>query len=224
MSDIQSLTTQALADVAAASSPDALEALRVALLGKNGSITAQLKQLGALPADERKAAGEAITTYVKSQGLAIDGVDIAFELHPGEDLHDGVTFDDGSFACVAQVSAPGDSFSLGVLQDQTVKLQFYSDDWQFDEGTADLMIQIDRRSPWTLNEADLYENSVLFTLGDDDAAYGFINEIARGSRLYLMDDGGDGVKDYSLAGSSASIAALGECGDVLNEDPSNPFK
>ena len=43
MSDIQSLTTQALADVAAASSPDALEALRVALLGKNGSITAQLK-------------------------------------------------------------------------------------------------------------------------------------------------------------------------------------
>jgi len=60
MSDIQSLTTQALADVAAAQSPDALEALRVALLGKNGSITAQLKQLGGLPADERKAAGEAI--------------------------------------------------------------------------------------------------------------------------------------------------------------------
>ena len=60
MSDIQSLTTQALADVAAAQSPDALEALRVALLGKSGSITAQLKQLGALPADERKAAGEAI--------------------------------------------------------------------------------------------------------------------------------------------------------------------
>ncbi|MGH8815970.1 MAG: phenylalanine--tRNA ligase subunit alpha, partial [Achromobacter pestifer] len=60
MSDIQSLTSQALADVAAAQSPDALEQLRVALLGKSGSITSQLKQLGALPADERKAAGEAI--------------------------------------------------------------------------------------------------------------------------------------------------------------------
>ena len=137
---------------------------------------------------------------------------------------EAVAFDDGSFGCVAQVSAPGDSFSLWVLQDQTVKLQFYSDDWQFDEGAADLMIQIDRRSPWTLNDADLYENSVLFTLGDDDAAYGFIKEIARGSRLYLMDDGGDGVKDYSLAGSSASISALAECGDVLANDPSNPFK
>lgn len=44
MSEIQSLTAQALADVAAAHTPDQLETLRVALLGKNGSITAQLKQ------------------------------------------------------------------------------------------------------------------------------------------------------------------------------------
>ena len=50
----------ALADVAAAQSPDVLEQLRVALLGKSGSITSQLKQLGTLPAEERKAAGEAI--------------------------------------------------------------------------------------------------------------------------------------------------------------------
>ncbi|WP_126944035.1 phenylalanine--tRNA ligase subunit alpha [Xanthomonas sp. BRIP62418] len=60
MSEIQSLTERALADVAAAQTPDQLEALRVALLGKSGSITAQLKQLGTLPADHRKAAGEAI--------------------------------------------------------------------------------------------------------------------------------------------------------------------
>ncbi|WP_449446141.1 phenylalanine--tRNA ligase subunit alpha [Thermomonas brevis] len=60
MSEIESLSAQALADVSAASTPDALEALRVALLGKSGSITAQLKALGALPGDQRKAAGEAI--------------------------------------------------------------------------------------------------------------------------------------------------------------------
>jgi phenylalanyl-tRNA synthetase alpha chain len=59
MSDIQSLD-QALADIAAAHSPDVLETLRVALLGKAGSITAQLKSLGTLPADQRKSAGEAI--------------------------------------------------------------------------------------------------------------------------------------------------------------------
>ncbi|MBW8809463.1 MAG: phenylalanine--tRNA ligase subunit alpha, partial [Lysobacter sp.] len=59
MAEIEQLTQRALADIAAADSPDAIEALRVSLLGKSGSVTAQLKQLGALPADERKAAGEA---------------------------------------------------------------------------------------------------------------------------------------------------------------------
>ena len=60
MTTIESLSTTALADIDAAATPEALEALRVALLGKNGSITAQLKALGALPGDQRKAAGEAI--------------------------------------------------------------------------------------------------------------------------------------------------------------------
>jgi len=60
MTDIDQLSRQALADIAEAATPDALEGLRVSLLGKNGSITAQLKSLGALPADQRKAAGEAI--------------------------------------------------------------------------------------------------------------------------------------------------------------------
>ncbi|WCE03134.1 phenylalanine--tRNA ligase subunit alpha [Pseudoxanthomonas sp. JBR18] len=60
MSEIESLTAQALADIAAAGAPDAVESLRVALLGKSGQVTAQLKQLGTLPADQRKAAGESI--------------------------------------------------------------------------------------------------------------------------------------------------------------------
>jgi len=60
MSGIETLTSRAMADIAAAQSPEAIEALRIALLGKSGSITAQLKQLGALPPEQRKAAGEAI--------------------------------------------------------------------------------------------------------------------------------------------------------------------
>ncbi|ACA12957.1 phenylalanine--tRNA ligase subunit alpha [Xylella fastidiosa] len=58
INDIESLTAQALADVAAAQNLDHLEFLRVALLGKNGSITLQLKQLGKLPVEQRKAIGE----------------------------------------------------------------------------------------------------------------------------------------------------------------------
>lgn len=60
MIEIEALTRQALADIDAADSSQALEALRVALLGKSGSVTAQLKQLGALPPEQRKSAGEAI--------------------------------------------------------------------------------------------------------------------------------------------------------------------
>ena len=60
MNEIESLTSQAQADIDAAMSPDAIEALRIALLGKSGSVTAQLKQLGGLPPDQRKTAGEAI--------------------------------------------------------------------------------------------------------------------------------------------------------------------
>lgn len=71
MSDIESLSSQALADIAAASTPDALEQLRVALLGKSGSITAQLKSLGALPGDQRKAAGEAINRARDAIGEAL---------------------------------------------------------------------------------------------------------------------------------------------------------
>ncbi|MFZ5656269.1 MAG: phenylalanine--tRNA ligase subunit alpha [Pseudomonadota bacterium] len=60
MSDIQALVQKAIADITAADTPEAVEALRVALLGKSGSITGQLKQLGALPPEQRRLAGEAI--------------------------------------------------------------------------------------------------------------------------------------------------------------------
>ena len=71
MSDVQTLTTTALADIAAATTLEALEALRVALLGKSGSITAQLKSLGTLPPDERKAVGEGINRARDAIGEAL---------------------------------------------------------------------------------------------------------------------------------------------------------
>ncbi|HQV73109.1 MAG TPA: phenylalanine--tRNA ligase subunit alpha, partial [Dokdonella sp.] len=50
----------ALASIAAASTLELLDAERVAVVGKSGFVTEQLKQLGKLPAEERKAAGEQI--------------------------------------------------------------------------------------------------------------------------------------------------------------------
>ncbi len=60
MIDTAQLEQQILADIAAASDEAALEKVRVAALGKNGSITALLKTLGALAPEERKRQGPLI--------------------------------------------------------------------------------------------------------------------------------------------------------------------
>ncbi len=51
---------QTLAAIAAATTPDAIESLRVAALGKQGWVSALLKTLGAMSADERLVAGPRI--------------------------------------------------------------------------------------------------------------------------------------------------------------------
>jgi len=60
VSSLEELEQQALQEVASATDPAALDAVRVRYLGKKGSLTEQLKQLGTLPAVERPAAGQEI--------------------------------------------------------------------------------------------------------------------------------------------------------------------
>lgn len=60
MTDIESLERAILADIGAAADEAALEAVRVAALGKKGSISERMKLLGTLAPDERKAVGAAI--------------------------------------------------------------------------------------------------------------------------------------------------------------------
>jgi len=62
---------QPLASIESAATLDALDALRVGLLGKSGAITEQLKQLGKLPPDERKARGERINQAKERVAAAI---------------------------------------------------------------------------------------------------------------------------------------------------------
>jgi phenylalanyl-tRNA synthetase alpha chain len=62
---------QAVAQIVAAASLEALDALRVSLLGKSGLITEQLKALGKLPAEERKAHGERVNRAKDSLAEAI---------------------------------------------------------------------------------------------------------------------------------------------------------
>ncbi|HHL31010.1 MAG TPA: phenylalanine--tRNA ligase subunit alpha [Oceanospirillales bacterium] len=57
MENLKQLLDTATAAINAAADNQALEDIRVAYLGKKGTITAQLKQLGTLPADQRREAG-----------------------------------------------------------------------------------------------------------------------------------------------------------------------
>ncbi|MFI4949372.1 MAG: phenylalanine--tRNA ligase subunit alpha [Alphaproteobacteria bacterium] len=57
MDDPQQVKEAGLAEIAAASSPDALEQVRITYLGRQGLVTGLMRGLGALPAGERRDAG-----------------------------------------------------------------------------------------------------------------------------------------------------------------------
>jgi phenylalanyl-tRNA synthetase alpha chain len=62
MDDPKQVANAALAEIAAASSPDAIEQLRVKYLGRQGLVTGLMRGLGALPAEERRDAGALLNT------------------------------------------------------------------------------------------------------------------------------------------------------------------
>jgi len=60
MHNVEAIVDRALADLNRAADPAALENAKARYLGKGGELTALLKSLGQLPAEERKGAGQAI--------------------------------------------------------------------------------------------------------------------------------------------------------------------
>jgi len=71
MTDLRALETELLAAVAAANDEAALEAVRVAALGRNGSVSALLKALGTMTPEARKEQGPLINSLKDRLGAAI---------------------------------------------------------------------------------------------------------------------------------------------------------
>jgi phenylalanyl-tRNA synthetase alpha chain len=102
--DLRSLQERALKEIAGTADPAALEALQIQYLGKKGELTAVLRGIGALPAEDRprvgaiaNEVGEAVkgglaarTTeihaQVQTQRLAAEGVDVTL---PGRPIRRG---------------------------------------------------------------------------------------------------------------------------------------
>jgi phenylalanyl-tRNA synthetase alpha chain len=79
MTDTSQIAAETLAAIAAADTPDALEAVRVAAMGKQGRITQLLKSLGGMSAQERNVAGpafnglrETVTAALAAKKAALD--------------------------------------------------------------------------------------------------------------------------------------------------------
>ncbi len=85
--DLAALHHDAEQDIAAAPDLRALEAVRVALLGKTGRLTARLKALGGLPAEARRDEGarlntvkEALIAALETRRVALEGAALAARL------------------------------------------------------------------------------------------------------------------------------------------------
>ncbi len=72
MQSISELVERAQAQIRAAATPAELDQARVRYLGKSGELTSQMKSLGSLPADERKAFGQSVNSAKAELEAAID--------------------------------------------------------------------------------------------------------------------------------------------------------
>jgi phenylalanyl-tRNA synthetase alpha chain len=87
MEDLETLRAELLAAVAGAADLSALEEARLAALGRKGAITTRLKGLGAMEADQRKAAGQAlnalrdeVTAALEARNLDLADADLGTRL------------------------------------------------------------------------------------------------------------------------------------------------
>ncbi len=79
MSSLDEIEQQAVQEIAAAADPAALDDVRVRYLGKKGLLTAQLKQLGTLPAEQRPAAGQEINRVKQRVQQQLDAHRVALQ-------------------------------------------------------------------------------------------------------------------------------------------------
>ena len=79
MTDLEQMRADLIGQIEAATSPDAVEAIRVAALGKSGGVTALLKTLGGMSPEQRQSEGprihalrEAVTEALTTRKAALD--------------------------------------------------------------------------------------------------------------------------------------------------------
>jgi len=114
MSDLTELVSQAQAAVAATTEIKTLDDVRVSYLGKKGELTALLKGLGKLSAEERPAAGAKINEAKQAVQIAIDAKKANLEQAGIDEKLSSETLD---------VTLPGRNVDMGGLHPVTMVMQ-----------------------------------------------------------------------------------------------------
>jgi phenylalanyl-tRNA synthetase alpha chain len=104
MQALSELVDQAASEIDAATDLAALDAVRVSYLGKKGELTARLKTLGSLPADERSNAGQKINQAKQA---------LQSGLNARRETLEDAAMEDKLAADAVDVSLPGRGRSLG---------------------------------------------------------------------------------------------------------------
>jgi len=114
MSDLTELVSQAQAAVAATTEIKTLDDVRVSYLGKKGELTALLKGLGKLSAEERPVAGAKINEAKQAVQIAIDAKKANLEQAGIDEKLSSETLD---------VTLPGRNVDMGGLHPVTMVMQ-----------------------------------------------------------------------------------------------------
>ena len=114
MQNLLELMEDAQAQIGQADSLAGLDQVRVQYLGKTGLVTGQLKQLGKLPAEERKAAGQEIN---KAKQALIAAIELRKETLQAEALNQRLQ------AEAVDVTLPGRKMDTGGLHPITMTIQ-----------------------------------------------------------------------------------------------------
>lgn len=85
MGSIESIKQEALAAISAASSAEAIEAVRIQYVSRKGTIPELMKQLKTLPPEDRKAFGQQVNDLKQSVESALTGKKAALEALPAAD-------------------------------------------------------------------------------------------------------------------------------------------
>ena len=114
MNELAHIIEQARTDIEAASNVADLDQVRVAYLGKKGSLTERLKQLGQLPAEERPQAGQAINEAKK---IIQEAINVRREFLDGERINAEIAEDK------VDVTLPGRGEDIGSLHPITQTIE-----------------------------------------------------------------------------------------------------